>query len=101
MTTTTVDPISYAEVLLPTTRGPQPASGPEPMPGGVSFGFGKLTALPPCGAWDLSGVTYDPVTGLNTDTTTGAPAVFSPELKSHTNYDTVQDHQKWTDSDTD
>jgi putative ATP-grasp target RiPP len=67
----------------------------------VSFGYGTLNRLPENGTLDLTGVTYDPVRGLNLDTS-GEPMTLMPiTMASSTKANTTEDHQTWTDSDTD
>lgn len=101
MTTSLADPIAPDETLLPVSRGPRPTP---PAPGilsAVSFGFANLRPLPEGAPYDFSGMVYDPILGLNIDRTTGQPSILLPMMASSTQRDTTEDHQKWTDSDTD
>jgi hypothetical protein len=72
-----------------------------PLGPAVSFGFARLRPVVPAGVQVLDGAAYDPLIGLTVDIGTGGPAVFSPQLKTKTNYDTVEDSQKWNDTEDD
>ncbi|MEV0649949.1 hypothetical protein AB0I28_32300 [Phytomonospora sp. NPDC050363] len=86
--------------LVPTTVGPTPIT-PVTAPRAVSYGYAQARRLPPQETLDFSHLRYDADRGLNIDTTTGAPGIFSPRLASNTQPSTTEDMQTWTDRDSD
>jgi len=95
MSPVATDPLCPDEALLPLSVGPRTDLSSE-VPVAASFGFGRLTPIPPSHVHDLTGTTYDPV--LQMLTIGGLPA-YTAQWDGPTKYETREDSQTWLDRD--
>ncbi|MFI5839471.1 hypothetical protein ACIA8K_07125 [Catenuloplanes sp. NPDC051500] len=92
------DPIGPKTVLA-LSRDPKTQQRPQHPATVISLGFAGLVPMAPGATVDLTGVVYDEDRQINLFE--GVPAVLLPTMATSTQRNTTEDHQTWTDDDTD
>ena len=81
---------------FPASAGPRAELPTEPG-AAVSFGYAQLRRIPDRGLLDLTGTAYSPETQMLMFA--GVPVFRSHQEMAKTLYETMEDHQRWTDKD--